>query len=145
ERPAPPMRDRRSRPQRREQVHQRRRELVMNACIPVEGGVHAGPKVIRSAAAAEGQPVVRRSLPVNDHAPQVRERLSLRARPAWAQNDSGSGSVATINEYSGASSLPWPGSADVYPSVARTTTGARTVPAAVSTVPGRRFSAGVCT
>src|SRR3954467_11615432 len=58
------------------------------------------------------------------------ENVSPAGSPAVAQNDAGSGSVATMSEYTGTTSRALPGSPGVQASDARTPTPARTAPRA---------------
>ena len=66
------------------------------------------------------------------------------ASPIWAQTASGSGAVAIISEYTGAMARCSPGSSGVYPSVARITYSARTVPCVVRSRPGAISVTWVC-
>jgi hypothetical protein len=70
-------------------------------------------------------------------------RVSPPSHPIRSQASVGSGSVASISEYSGSSVRRLPGRVAVQPSVARTTTSDRTVPRVVSARPGRMRVTGV--
>lgn len=72
------------------------------------------------------------------------ENVCLSLKPSPAQVASDSGSVATIREYRGASVRACPASDGVKPSVARTTTSARTSPRSVRTTPGSIPLTAVC-
>src|SRR5579875_3842351 len=70
-------------------------------------------------------------------------KVGLSASPICSQAESGSGAVAIISEYTGTIARCRPGSSGVYPSVARITKGARTVPPGVTSRPGSMAVTGV--
>jgi hypothetical protein len=100
--------------------------------VAVEPGLDARAGVVRRAAAAEREPVVRRPLSVDDQMPEVRERLARR-QPGRRPERGGQRLGRHHHEYTGTTSRRLPGSPGVQASVARTTTSARTVPCVVST------------
>ena len=83
--------------------------------------------MVGRATAAESDPPVPRALRVDQ---QVAPSLSVSPpdHPTFVHTESGSGSVAIINEYKGSSVRCSPCKVVVYASVARTTCRARTVP-----------------
>ena len=70
-------------------------------------------QMIRRPPAAEGQPVVRRALAVDDHVPPVAERGPPGQPDLLPHRKSASGSVAIISEYTGTIARRSPGSAGV--------------------------------
>ena len=71
-------------------------------------------------------------------------KVGRSASPISSHNGSGSGSVATISEYTGTTDRRRPARPGVKPSVARMTAAARTWPAEVLTRLGAIDSTAVC-